>query len=243
MQNPILLKHLDQITAQKPDFAKLMVELLGFKPSIFMRTRLFQRAFLRIYKIVEEAKRIDPGKCKQNPTSLIKPPNNADELTFAAVMLIQTLNNNEGSTSDFIGEFLAAACFSANSQKDFNQSSFEYAVFKNRILSQPLADMLGLYNDVTKMLDESQKSWEKRFLEVSSEDADYIDAGGQTLSTFNVICTIRDVCKDFNVDYEKAWLLQYGVVQTNSLQKATASKVQERMSKIKEARFKAQRGG
>ena len=69
---------------------------------------------------------------------------------------------------------------------------------------------------------------------------EYNQANGGAMDQFNVIRTIKNLCKDFNVDYYQAWQLSYALTQTSSYDSATEGYVQDKLRKIKEAKFKAQ---
>lgn len=76
-------------------------------------------------------------------------------------------------------------------------------------------------------------------MSVQVDDADYAQADGGAMSQFNVICTIKNLCKEFNVDYDGAWQLSYALTQTSSYAVATQGHVQDKLRKLKEVKFKA----
>ena len=100
---------------------------------------------------------------------------------------------------------------------------------------------MGLFNWITKSLEESITMWNDRFSSVALDDPDYDQAGGDRMGQFNVVNTIKGICNDFNLPFEKAWLMSYNLVQTNNYSQATASRIQDDLRIYKEAKLKAQR--
>ena len=237
------LKHLSLLMEEQIDYAGLMVELDDYKNPVWKRRKAFTKSFKRVYQFIEEVKGIDPKKVMMNIECPIRAPFNIDGISFAAMMEIHSTMSNPGkrSTLDLMGDIVAIACYQSCYKNDFDSDCGWFKRFRKIINDSPALDIMGLYNHIDAQIVESQKLWEQLFFEVNVEDNDYIEAGGARMSQFNVINTIKNTCTDFNVSYKGAWQMPYGVIQTNSLSKASASYVQHRMTEIKEARMKWQR--
>lgn len=242
MIEKIRFKHLEGLTSGKPDYVGIMVDVLGFNNRRLGRRRVFNWKFKQAFNLVEQMKTIDIKKVEENPDCKIKRPSNVDNISYMAMMEIQTLSLSEGTLIDSMAELITKVCYCEYTDKDYSSESKEYADLKTRVLNSPMLDAIGLYNWITKALEDSNKLWSTRFFEVEVSDPDYDNAGGQIMAQFNVINTIKAICNDFNVDFDKAWQMSYGIVQSNSLAKATANYVQEQMRKIKEAKMRSERG-
>lgn len=242
MLNQIKLKHLDKIASKDIDYMYLMKDVLGYKDSWWTRKTSFKKQFNKLYSTIGFINKLNPKLLVQNPKSPIKSPDNIDSISFAAMMELKELEETDFEIGYLMTEFITLICYSSNVKKPFDKDSFEYKVFKSRVENMPVIDAIGLYNHLDKKMIESNLVWETMFLQVQFDDSDYIEAGGDSLQAFNVINSIKGITNDFNVSYKEAWNLSYGVVQANSLAKATAAKVQERMTKIKENRMKTKRG-
>lgn len=238
------LKHLAELISPKPDYAKIMTEVCGYKNNWLGRKWVFVWKFKQAYSMVKEYREVSPKKVKENPDCKIKRPKSIDHIPFVAMLDIQSLLSNAGNNddiTDLFTELIAKSTFSSNRDEDYNSSSEEYKVFREEISNMPLLDALGLYNWIDEQLETSVQFWNKKFFEVQIDDQDFDQAGGAILNNFNVVNTIKSVCNDFNIPEDKAWQMSYAMVQTNSLAKATERFVQDRMRIQKEARMKQQR--
>jgi len=242
MIKKIKLKHLDLLMQEKIDYAFFMKEF-GYKNRFFKRKSYFKKAAQETYDFIELVKGIEPKRIGLNPDCDIKYPENIDSISFEAMMtVISYMNSSENrSIAESMGMVIAIICYSENCKGDFNMSGFRFKSFKARVLGSLAFDMIGLFNHLDKKLVESSEFWEKRFLEVEVSDEDYTNAGGGRMNSFNVVNTIKGICKDFNYTEKEAWKVPYALTQTNSLAKATQAHVQDIMRKIKEDRMKSKR--
>lgn len=246
MINELKLKHLDLLEEDKINYANFMRDLDGFKKPFFKwgRRKRFIKSFHKVYNFIEGIKTINPTKVLLNKECKILFPDNIDNIPFIGMMSLQTLSNNTRGKkmSELIADTIAIVCFKEEFKNiDFDIDSKEYIDLKTNILNQPFLEMLGLYNHINKMIDASKTKWEGLFQSVSIFDEDYNMAGGYKMNNFNVILTINSICNDFGLTYKEAWQMPYGVTQTNSLAKATKAHIQMELSKIKEAKMRAQR--
>lgn len=231
------LKHLELVMIEDPDYAALMAKVLGYKNTRYAKRFMFVKEFRRIFKMVDELKAINFQDLTYKPSECyIRMPKNIDSITFKAMMSVQALSRKGADMiqSELIAETIARCCFSENIRGDFDQSSNRYGNFKKTILEQPLVDMLAIYRELDIKLRESFKKWEQLFMAVHVSDEDYVKAGGDKMSQFNVINTIKQICNDFNVSLMEAWQVSYTLTQTNSLSKATQGKIQDNMRALKE---------
>ena len=196
---------------------------------------MFIKDYKRIFAIARVIKNLDPKKIIYKPTNIIK-PDNVDEITFRAMMTVQGVEPGEDMV-ETISEVISIVCYSKNNEGIFDTDLLSYKNFKNRILNEPLMDMLGLYTQICSELRESELLWEKRFQSVRIEDEDYEQAGGHRMSQFNILNTIKSICQDFNCKYEEAWQMSYALTQTHSYSNATAAAIQDEMRKIKERKM------
>lgn len=240
----VKLKHLAWVSDNQIRYDRIMVEALGFNKRNPFKRFLFVRYFKKAFKLGQLIAEYDPqGTSYDKEKGKIKIPESIDHIPFIARMELESAISTVSKKSiwEDVAQTIAIVCFFENKVIPFKSESQEFLNFVNEILEQPLIEMLGLFNDILSWADSSRVDWGRRFDEVSSTDPDYIQAGGVLLNRFNVIVTIRNTCNDMNVTYDDAWQLPYVVIQTNELSKATAANIQDRMTKIKEARMKAQR--
>lgn len=238
------LKDLDNLCSKQVDFSIIMKEILGYRNPFILRKLVFVRFFKKAYKIVKEFEQINVKSLEINEKSPIKIPRSIDFIPFRAMMEAQALLGDAGnreSVQDLIAELISIICYKQNTGEIYDSEVQSFKDFKQRILNEPLKDMLGLYNWIDKELDESENRWEERFLSVKVEDKDYELAGGNRMSQFNIISTIKILCNDFNCSYDEAWQMSYSLVQTNSYSKATYDHIKDQMRQIKESRMQAER--
>ncbi|UXQ88761.1 hypothetical protein [Tenacibaculum phage Larrie] len=233
--------HLEGILEGKPNYAKIMVDVFGFQNRKLGRKFVFRKLFSKSYSLVEELKNLEIKSLTVPDNGTIKIPNKIDNITFRAMMELNSLSNKDGSVVELMGSTVAVACYSENNDGDYDSSSEKFIKFKEKVMNSPLTEVVGIYNWIVKKLDESGSFWEKRFFEVEFQDEDYVNAGGESLKAFNVLNTIKKICKDFNLTYEEAWQLPYSITQTNALESATSNYVQRRMTELKESKMRAER--
>lgn len=243
MIGKLKLRHLELLEAENIDYATLMIELNGYKNTWWNKKFIFLKSFAKTFKFIEYVKGLDPSLIERDPNCKIKCPESIDDITFMAMMELQTLLNtdSEKSLALLMAEAIAISCFSENHKIDFNVDGLEFEDFKNRVFESPAIEMLGISNWINKELKESQQHWSQQFFSVEVIDKDYEQAGGHKMSAFNIINTIKSICSDFNYTEKEAWQVSYSLTQINSLSKATSAYIQNQMSIIKEARMKTNR--
>lgn len=242
--NEFKLRHIDLVISKPIQYMKLLEDMFNYKHTWFNRIFRYKKAFEKIYKYVKYFQQLSPKDLDYMEGSRIKKPSSIDNITFIAMMEINMLFSNEGNSERPIGELMAEVisivCYSANVNQNFDIDSYSFKKFKKHVENQPAYQMIGLYNWIDKEIRESGKLWTELFFDVEVIDKDYMAAGGDSMKAFNVINSIRSICEDFNVTYKEAWQMTYSVTQTSSLSRATSAFIQDKMSKIKEARMKAQ---
>ena len=220
-----------------------MSEVCGFRNNWIGRKLVFAWKVKEAYQILGEYKKLKPKQVEENPNCEILRPSNVDHISFMAMMDIQSHLSKAADLDEsvMIGELIAKVCFSENHKVDYDTTSSEFINFREKVLNQPLVDMLGLFNWIDNSIDESAEFWNQKFLEVEVEDIDLDTAGGNSLNSFNVINSIKQICNDFNIPLASAWQISYAMSQTNSLAKASERFIQDRMRILKESRMRASR--
>lgn len=238
------LKDIENIGSSRPDYTSIMKEVIGYNNFYIGRKYRFSKAFKKAHYLVTQAREIDPKLVLLDNKCLINKPNTIDNITFRAMMELQSYFGSYTSEKDF-GEFvartIAIACYQENCEGKYDSNCQQFKEFEFKVLNSPLWQMVGLYNWIDKSLQESELEWNKRFLSVQVEDADYEQAGGHRMNQFNVLNTVKAICLDFNCSYDDAWQMSYALTQTNSYAKATANHIQDQMRQVKEAKMKKQR--
>jgi hypothetical protein len=244
MYEEVKLKHLSLFSKEEVEYAKIMTDVLGFPTKGIQKYLKFKKCFEKAYTICAGISQIDILKTDPPENSPIKKPTSIDDICFEARMEIEIITSrmNIGELHDNIAMVIALSCFEATTCKELVSESGSFRNFKLQILNEPLLDMIGVFNWIKKELVKSNDKWTKLFNEVDSVDPDFITAGGASLQKFNVINTIKSICKDFNMSYKDAWKMSYVVVQTKALEESTRAYVQSKMTKIKERRMKTRRG-
>lgn len=241
MKNLLRLKDLDNISSNEPDYQIIMKEVIGYKGGKFLKKYFFVKAFKEAHSLINSARQVNPSKVLYIDGCTINKPSHIDNISFRAMMELQSLinNYNEGECfGKYIAKIITITCYNKTYSGDYSSNNLKFKTLYNTILNKPIWEMFGLYNWIEKSLHGSQIEWNKRFFSVQVEDKDYEQAGGQRMDQFNVINTIKNICSDFNVDYDKAWQMSYALTQTNSYSKATANYTQDQMRQIKESRMK-----
>jgi hypothetical protein len=230
----VKLKHLRGLEDGKPNYSKIMRDVLNFRNILFFSKILFKKKFIEACDIVGEIAKISPSDVLIDRNSKIKAPFNIDNISYLAMLEIQTYSKEDESVIDMIADIVCIACYSSNRTSDYDHNSDDYKTLREEIINTPFKEIFGLYNWIDRALVKSAKTWNKNFLSVQVLDSDYEDAGGDRMKQFNVINTVKSICKDFNKDYDSAWQMPYGVVQMNSLEKATQSYIQTNLGNIRE---------
>ena len=237
------LRDLNNIAREKPDYSIIMKEILGFKNRKIGRRFVFGRMFRMAFHLVKRGQELDLTKCEVNPESKIKVPNNIDSISFKAMMELQSVmaTPNSEDVVSVIAEIITIVTYSVNTGKSYRIDNILHQDFREKVLNQPLEDMMGLYNWIIKSAAESKAMWEERFFSVQVIDEEYEEAGGDRMSQFNVINTIKSLCRDFNCTESEAWQKSYGLSQTNSYAIATSRHIEDNMRQAKELKMKRER--
>ena len=241
----VKLKHLNIVGSEDIDYAKAMTEIAGYKNTWLSKRIRFVNKFSIVFLLIAEIRKMDISKIEESKDCKIKRPLNIDFICFQAFMELQAQLSGEISgegTQGAIAKAIATATYESNNEDDYKGGeSKEFLKWQKKILNQPLTEMMGLFNWITKSLEESITMWNDRFSSVALDDPDYDLANGDRMGQFNVVNTIKGICNDFNLPFEKAWLMSYNLVQTNNYSQATASRIQDDLRIYKEAKLKAQR--
>tara|TARA_R110000765_G_scaffold157366_1_gene260639 strand:+ start:1019 stop:1768 length:750 start_codon:yes stop_codon:yes gene_type:complete len=240
--NDIKAKHFNLVLEKEVDFSKVMVEVFGYKNTWFNRIFRFRRMFKKMYQPIVDLRKLDISIMEYSKDCTIKLPKKVDSLSFQCRLEMGNISENEGTPEDKIIDMVALGCYSTQHQVKFNSDGKLFKEFRQYVSDQPLIHIMGLYNYIREGLRESDELWNKLFSEMNVIDPDYEEAGGPAvLGRFSLIKTIKKVQADFSKSYEEAFLVQYSLVQMNNLQSASESWLQNRMTQIKERRFKNQR--
>jgi hypothetical protein len=242
MKEKFKLKHLDIVLAEgEKDIATLMVDILGYKNSIFGKAKFFVKNFLKIKVITSELENIDFNSIPLNEDSHIKRPNSINEISYLQMLNLKGLTQNENnlSMSNYMAKVIAISTYSENRVSLYKPDSKSFENYVENIMNVSMFDMIALYTWILNDIKVTSKEWEERFMSVEVVDNDLEKAGGAGLSQFNVLFTIINICKDFNVNDEDAMYKSYNLVMTNSYAKAYSNFVQENMRVKKEAEYAA----
>jgi len=218
------LKDIENISTENPNYSIIIKEVLGFNNFPIGRKHIFAKKFKEAHLLITEARKIDPTKVLCPEESDIKKPKNIDNISFRAMMeLRSSLGGYNGETdfSLFVSKIIAIATYQENFKEDYNSNCKKFNDFQNLIFK------------------ESDLEWSKRFMSVEVLDPDYELAGGGRMGQFNVVTTIKNICSDFNCNYDEAWQMSYVLTQTNSYAKATQNHIQDQMRQLKEIRMKS----
>lgn len=240
------LKDLDNITSEKVDVEVIMREVLGYNNYFLGRRFVFKNISKKAIKLISEARQIDPTKCKVNNYCEINCPKSIDSIPYMAMLELRNAFaiNTKNNLSEVIALIVAIVCYKNNYKElDYNSNSASFIDFKNKVINSNVWDMLGIYNWAVNAEKESSKTWAERFASVHVEDEDFEKVGSKSLAQFNVIKTIKTLCKDFNVNEKGAWQIPYALVQTNNYEIATSNYVKAELTKLKEIRLKEKRNG
>lgn len=238
----VRLKDLNNITSSKIDYSNIMFEIFGYRKTWLFKRLMFRHKFVKAYRLVSDVKEVDISKIELDRNIDLKVPSHIDNITYMAMMELQAiLSKPYEDIQEHIANVITKVCFSENIDKDYSSSCGEYKDFKKLVLNSSLFEMMGIFNWIVKAVEVSNMDWKKRFLSVSVVDEDYEQANNGAMEQFNVIRTIKNLCKDFNVTYSEAWQLSYAVSQTSSYENATQNNVQQKLIKLKEAKMKKQR--
>lgn len=245
----IKLRDLEIVSQNNIDYSYIVYNIIGYKDRwidkiLFRQDKKLREAYNKAIELVKPIRKITPNNISLSESIKIKLPKSIDYISFRAMMELTAVVNQGIVTNleNLMAHTICIVCYSENNEGDYNSDIEAWKTFQEKILDQPLEDMIGVYQWIDKRLQESQMEWEKRFFSVEVEDEDYTRVGGpQKMAQFNVINTIKSLCSDFNITEERAWQMSYAISQTNNYAKATWGYVQDEMRQVKEARMKAER--
>lgn len=235
----VKLKHLELFAQEDMDYKTVMEEVFQYKNTWIDRNFRFRKVFTNISKVITEVQAIDITKLDIHIDTKIKYPSDIDRISFQARLEMDSKKGD--SVVEHVTNVIALACFETHFNRSFDSDSKLFIKFKEYILEQPMIHMMGLYNSISKAIKESDTKWNKLFLQMHVVDKDYEEAGGPAiLGRFNLLTLVKKVMKDFNCKYGEAFLKPYSLIQMNSLESASNSYIQDRMTKIKERNLKRQ---
>jgi len=241
----VKLKHLDLISTNEVDYAKTMTEISGYKNTWFRKKANFLKKFSANFVLINSYRNLDIVNLEESKDCKIKRPDNIDFISFQAMCEIQALLGDgfseDESIQDKMATAIAIATFESHKGLDYDSEGKDFKKYISKILDSDLIQMIGLFNWISKSLEESAKMWSERFSSVHVEDEDYEMANGDRMSQFNVLQTVKQICSEFNVPFKEAWLMSYNLVQTNSYANATSSKIQDDVRILKEVKMNAKR--
>lgn len=226
------------------NYTQIMQDVFGYKNNWLNKRLFFKKTLKKSFDYMSEIRNIDPKNIKLNVDCKIICPKSTDYISFRAMMELKALLNGKEDKhiADLMAHTIAIVCYQEHTKaKKYDSNSKSFSDFKEDLYLEPALDMIGLYNHIMNQIDESTKSWNRRFGSVEVEDKDYELANRGRLGQFNVINTIKQICSDFNITYDEAWQMSYNLVQTNSYAKATANHVEDQMRQLKENRMKREK--
>ena len=234
------MKHLNLTCSLKPNYAKIMEQVFGYKNTFWDKHFLYRKKSKEMLTPFVEFCKIDLSKLGVDPNCKIKYPKNVDMLRFQCRLEIEQCRKDD--IQEQIIDLIALACFEEHYKVNFNSDRSLFNSFREHIKEQPILHMVGLYNVLRKAIMDSNELWEMKFSRLQVVDVDYEQANGSTLmSQFNLLQLVKKLMKDFNCSYEEAFMLKYAIVQQNSLQQSAEGWLGQRMTQIKENKFKVQR--
>ena len=244
MKHKLKLKHIDvlaEVDESKRDLSSLMVDVFGYKNTFFGRKKMLFNSFFKSSDLAKEVSEIDYKDLKINKDSHIVNPQNIDSISYLAMLDLQRFcgDSDRSNLALHIANVNAIATYEQNKETKYSIASKSFERYRDSLIELNLFDMLGLYNWVIESIESSTKSWNERFLSVEVIDKDLEAVGGSALHQFNVVNTIKSICKDFNVDEKEAWYISYNLVMTNNYSKAYEGYLQDQIRIKKEAEMKA----
>jgi hypothetical protein len=242
MKGFIRLKDLENVSSENVNIANLMHEAYGFKNKGIFKAFRFMKIWKQVNHDTNLVRATDVSKIAFKECCIAK-PSHIEKITYSAMMELNGLLSREHNVplSEVIADIISTACFSENIKEDFDTESKQYLYFKNRILNSPILEMFGLYNSIIEEVQKSSEDWEEKFFSVEIEDPDYEQAGGQRMAQFNVINTLKKICKDFNRNDKEAWQMPFYMVQHNSYESASKNFTQQQMTTLKEIKMRSER--
>ena len=244
----VKLKHLSLISDEKisiENWETILFEIVGLSRNWFIQKLTTKRKVNEAVVLINKVREFNPESDKINEDCEIKSARSSDFLPFIAVMeLVSNLGKEtkEEDVAEWMADIISIACYTPTTGKKYDSSKKSFHAFREKVLDSSLIDMFALFNSIKKELVESQEIWSERFESVRLEDLDFEQAGGDRMGQFNVITTVKTICRDFNLPLHEAWQVPYNMVQMSSYEKATENHIQDGMRIIKEAKMNAKRG-
>jgi hypothetical protein len=244
MKDKLKLKHIDvlaEVDESKRDLSTLMLDVFGYKNTFFGRKKRLFDSFFKSSDLAQEVSKMDYKNLKINKDSHIVNPQNIDSISYLAMLDLQRFcgDSDRGNLALHIANVNAIATYEQNKETKYSIASKSFERYRDSLIDLNLFDMLGLYNWVIESIEFSTKTWNERFLSVEVIDKDLESVGGSALHQFNVVNTIKSICKDFNVNEKEAWYISYNLVMTNNYSKAYEGYLQDQIRIKKEAEMKA----
>lgn len=240
----IKLKHIDYIKGDGTvDVEGMFYAIYGKKKTLIGNRWVQLRRIKRFAEQLNKIMNTDLLELKIKEGTKIRIPKNIDSIPFRAMTELMTYieKDDRSVLSDYISNVVCMGVLSANVQTGYSSGGLRYISMRSRIQNLELFEAFGIFNWVTRQVNESSKKWNERFDSVEIKDPNYEAAKGKRMQQFNILNTLKSLCTDFNVTIDQAWQIQYGVVMSNNYSKATRSHIQEGIRTIKEQEFKKKR--
>jgi len=246
MIDKLKLKHVDvlaEVDESKRDLSSLMLDVFDWKYTFFGRKKKFLDLAKKSHDLAIEVSKVDYKEMKVNENSHILKPGNIDAISYLSMLdlLGAKSQGSKDSLALHIANVNAIATYEENKTPKYTMGSKSFERYRDSLLELNLFDMVGLFNWVIESLETSAKSWNERFMSVEVKDKNLESVGGSALHQFNVVNTIKGICKDFNIGEKDAWYISYNLVMTNNYSKAYEGYLQDQIRIKKEAEMKAKK--
>lgn len=240
------LKHFYLVQDEELDSLRILKEVFGFdKLNKIQQLFKFRKLIL---KLAEESKRIEGIDFKNiviEESSGFRIPKDIDMISYGARQeinqLLNIINEDSSKYAEVAATMIAIACYEEVYKEPFDEN-FRFRQLRLRALDLPIVDAIGMANLIIKKVNESFIEWGEKFDAVSIVDPDFAAAGGHILNRFNIVQVLKFICKAFNVNDKEAWKMSFVVVQMALWESQSSEFVQDKMTKIKERKLKAQQG-
>ena len=195
------LKDLNKIAGDTPDVKGILTEVVGHRKHWFLNKFIFGISIRKAMTIIKNGRNLDISKLRLHKDCTISLPANIDNITFRAMIELQSIIGNSNEDSDpveVMSSVIAITCFSENIQDYYDSEIVDFKEFKERVLNEPMEHMIGLYNFICETTMESQLEWKKRFMSVEVKNPDTKKAGIHRMQQFNILMTLKTLCASKN---------------------------------------------
>lgn len=243
LQKSVLQAELEDDSTNKIDVKQILQEILGTKRLRWYHALKFLKTYKSLSREIERLSQLDPKLVEENPNCKIKKPEQIDSISLGAMIELQIMFQNPGERTlqELYLNTLSLSLFESHCQKPFDSNSQEYKEFQQLLLNTDIETIFGLFNWVTSAYDKSIEFWNKQFNQVQVSNADWDQAGGKMMEKFSILNNIKSVCQEFNLSYQQALQIEYGLSQASQLSKATLSFIEDNMRVNMESRMRFER--